>query len=424
MPDEGGNGEMAVEQQAWGSHNGMAAKVLGITRLAMFLLLPGDFLVGAKDLEPWQRGFILGAMFVFAMVHFLFTKAKTARANVILCAVDFVVAVAFGLVFPNGYPYEILIGIIGVTLMLETDNRRVMRAWFGTVSVVWLSVQLINTFVHGKGQWIESLINFGFILFCTLVGYLIRFNQKARAEITDLYKQLGESHQALQAANGELGDYAKQVERLTMTRERNTIAREIHDTVGHTMTALIVQLQAARKLQDRDLEQSRETLLRCEELARSALQEVRLSVRTLRDDEAVPTSITEALRKLLADFSDMTGLQTKLQLHGDPTGVTIALQLTIYRIVQESLTNAKRHGQAARAVVSLACSEQEVLLEIGDDGEGQDEVVPGFGLINMRERVQEQGGSVHFSSERGKGFRVQIRFPLQQQTWRYGGQLA
>lgn len=409
--------------QKWGNRNGVAARVLGLTRLAMFLLLPGDFLIGSKDLEPWQRGFILGAMFVFTTVHFLYYKVKTERQNIILCGIDFVVAVAFGLVFPYGYPYEVLLGIIGVTLMLETDNRQVMRVWFVCVSVVWLSVQLINMTLYGHAEWIESLINFGFILFCTLVGYLIRFNQKARTEITDLYNQLGASHQALQAANAELGDYAKQVERLTMTRERNTIAREIHDTVGHTMTALIVQLQAARKLIDRDVDQSRETMVRCEELARSALQEVRLSVRTLREDEAVPTSITEALRKLLADFSDMTGLQTELHVQGDPAAVSISLQLTMYRIVQESLTNAKRHGKAKHAFVKLTCLEGEVHLEIGDDGEGQDEVVPGFGLINMRERVQEQGGSIHFSSERGRGFRVQIRFPLQQQTWRYGGQL-
>ncbi|MGZ4135467.1 MAG: sensor histidine kinase [Tumebacillaceae bacterium] len=413
-----------MEQDRSGSRNGIASRVLSITRLAMILLLPGDFLVNSHDLAAWQRGYILGAMFAFTVVHFLHTRTKTERANLILCGIDFVIAVSFGFVFPYGYPYEVLLGIVGVTFMLETDNRRLIRGWYVLVSIVWLSVQSFDTLVYGKGQWIESLINFGFILFSSSVGYLIRYNQQARAQITHLYHQLGESHQAMQVVNQELNEYAKQVESLTVTRERNNIAREIHDTVGHTMTALIVQLQAARKLQDRDLALSSETLLRCEELARSALQEVRLSVRTLREDDAEPTTITEALRKLLADFSDMTGLQTKLHLQGDPTVVTISLQLTIYRIVQEALTNAKRHGNAATAIVSLQCGEREIRLEIGDDGEGLDEVVPGFGLINMRERVMEQGGTVHFSSERGKGFRVQIQFPLQQQSWRYGGQLA
>jgi signal transduction histidine kinase len=232
---------------------------------------------------------------------------------------------------------------------------------------------------------------------------------------------LDTSHSALQEAHEQLGSYARQVELLTATRERNHIAREIHDTVGHTMTSLLVQLQVARKLQAKDPSGSQEALLRCEELARSALQEMRLSVRTLQAEGESAVSLLDALRNLIADFSQLSEMETELQVQGLPSRVPTTLEPALYRIIQESLTNAKRHGQAASARVFLECTAEEVRLEIVDDGLGSGDFAPGFGLMQMRERVSEQGGNLSFSSEKGKGFAVRVSFPLQEQTWRYGG---
>lgn len=282
---------------------------------------------------------------------------------------------------------------------------------------------MANAYIQtGSLDLIFNLICASFILHGCLVGALIRYLLQARTKIDEQYKELTASHQALQEAHEETRIYASQVESLTATRERNQIAREIHDTVGHTMTALLVQLQAARALQDHDPGQAAETIVLCEQLARSALQEVRLSVRALHDEGAVQSNLIDALKSLLAEFSNMTGLKTSLNVHGNPSVITSSLQPTIYRIIQESLTNAKRHGHADTAEVAIHCTEQQIEIDIQDNGEGSAEVVPGFGLINMRERVLEHSGSIQFISERGLGFHVRLLFPLQVKTWSFGGE--
>ncbi|MGB8955528.1 MAG: sensor histidine kinase, partial [Tumebacillaceae bacterium] len=385
-------------------------------------------LCGAYYMEPgwaaWKYPYVLVATFVFTINHFLLKVV--GRHYLWLVAVDFVLGTGFGLVFlGSGNLYMLFYGLVCVTLMLLTDDKRV-KTGAGALILLGLSSVLVCESLYGEGpiDWLGWLLDLGFVVFASLVGSLIRHYQVSRRQIQRLYQELDESHQALREAHDQLSGYARQVEALTATRERNQIAREIHDTVGHTMTALLVQLQAGRKLQDRDPEKSRETLLRCEDLARSALQEVRLSVRAIRDEDGPEASLIDALRKLLSDFSEMSDMAAHLHVQGHPGVIGQALQPALYRIVQESLTNAKRHGSAGNASVTLTCTDQKVTLEIGDDGIGSGEIAPGFGLINMRERVEEQGGTIQFASEAGRGFCVSVTFPLQQQTWRFGGRGA
>ena len=123
-----------------------------------------------------------------------------------------------------------------------------------------------------------------FVIYGAFVGGLIRNFHSAKETISVQYGQLNESHEALQVAHGQLSEYAEQVEQMTVIRERNEIAREIHDTVGHKLTALIVQLQVAREMAERDAEKAKEVIAICEQLTRDSLHELRLSVRTLKDD--------------------------------------------------------------------------------------------------------------------------------------------
>jgi signal transduction histidine kinase len=392
-------------------------RLFTLTRILMLLLLSGAYLFFDEGLAQWQKVYIIFAMCLFTVNHFSFPKFGF-RYVLWFVALDFLLAAGFGVVFlGRGYPYEIYFGIIGVTLMLATDSKRVLTTAGAVLVVVWGAIVWAESHFVGKAHLLSTALNVGFVAFSCLVGSLIRFFMRSREKVGMLYEELEESHRALR-------EYARQVELLTATRERNRIAREIHDTVGHTMTALLVQLQAARKLQARDPEQSREILERCEELARSALQQVRLSVQALREEEASRTTWLESMRNLLAEFSEMTGMAAELHVQGAVTHVPETLKPVIYRIVQESLTNAKRHGNASLAEVTVQASEREVRLLIRDDGEGADGVVPGFGLVNLRERVTEQGGTVLFTSQKGSGFKIEVCFPLHEQTWRFGGRQA
>ncbi|MBL0387157.1 sensor histidine kinase [Tumebacillus sp. ITR2] len=383
--------------------------LLSWTRIAMLVGIAASYLFTNEGLTEDQRRFIEIGMMLFAVNHVLYMVYP--KRFVWMFTADLLLAFAFGVVVdPEDHTYLLFYGIQSMTLMLYTSKRKAMLWWwFGSVTVIWaLFVGVEYMQVH-EVKLFGNLFNYGFFVFASLVGWLIRYYQDSRQQFAMLYE--------------ELKAYAQQVEEMTAVRERNHIAREIHDTVGHKMTALLVQLQAGRKLLERDREQSYETLLRCEELARSALQEVRLSVRTLHVEKQAPT-VVDSLRRLMSEFSKMTGLDATLVVQGDVTQISDSWKPAIYRIVQEALTNAKRHGDARKASVGLIGTEQEVRLVIEDDGVGSADVQPGFGLINMRDRVTELGGTVEFSSEVGGGFRIEVQFPLQQQVWRFGGTTA
>ncbi|WP_157721747.1 sensor histidine kinase [Tumebacillus avium] len=394
-----------------------AFRLLTLTRILMILLLCGTYYNYSQNAAGWQKGYILFASCLFLINHFAFPRFSQ-RFALWQIGLDFLLACGFAVVFlGQGYPYELFFGIIGVTLLLFTDSKRVLVTAAVMLAAVWGGILLAEYILMDVVHGLDTAMNFGFVVFSCVVGSLIRFYMRSREKIGVLYEELEESHRALR-------EYAKQVEMLTAVRERNHIAREIHDTVGHSMTALLVQLQAARKMQERDLVQSRALLINCEEVARSALQQVRLSVQAIREEEAQPASLLDSMRQLLGDFSKLTGLEAQLQVQGHLNSVPETLKPTIYRVVQESLTNAKRHGDATSAVVTVRGTERDVRLTISDNGTGTAEVVPGFGLINLRERVMELGGTVLFASQQGSGFRTEVCFPLQEQTWKFGGREA
>ncbi|MDQ0875892.1 signal transduction histidine kinase [Paenibacillus sp. V4I3] len=219
-----------------------------------------------------------------------------------------------------------------------------------------------------------------------------------------LYEQLKQSHEQLQ-------EYALKAEEWAATRERVRIAREIHDTVGHKLTALLVQMQAARKLSAVDSIRSEQAYLECEGLIRSSLQEVRLSVRDIRDEPIKSTSLHNSLKNLSEEFTKFAEVQTDFKADGIPVAITSDLQLTAYRIVQESLTNAQKHGHAKKAAISLSYSDTGFSLCISNDGEVPEELKPGFGIINLQERVREWNGKMLFRMDPITGFANEVTFP-------------
>nr|WP_285853430.1 sensor histidine kinase [Sporosarcina luteola] len=252
-----------------------------------------------------------------------------------------------------------------------------------------------------------------FVFYGAFVGSLIRNFHHAKETISVQYGQLNDSHDALQAAHRQLREYAEQVEQLTAIRERNEIAREIHDTVGHKMTALVVQLQVAGEMVERDAGKAKEVLAVCEQLTRDALHEIRLSVRTLKEDYE-KSSFRDDLQELMNEFSSMTYMESRLMLPVDVARIPKSLQPTIKRIVQEGLTNAKKHGNADTCIVKIQMDEEAIHIEIKDDGKGEKNFIPNFGLINMKERVAEHEGSFEIESFEGEGFSIMITFPLKQ----------
>lgn len=311
------------------------------------------------------------------------------------------------------------------TLLTYTSLYRVDRwQWFiacvPIVELVWMihlnaHASFVGSFgVASVGWWFVVLLYAIIVLIGTALAFLLQIHTRERQQLLQAVTQVEEQAKRLEIVNQQLNDYADKVYHLATVEERNRIAGEIHDSVAHRLTALFVQLQAARRIwtQDADRESSLENLVVCEALAREALDEVRTSVRSIRRTSA-DEGIT-SLRRLALQFTKLTSMQTSFQVDDALNSLPAEVLAVLYRVIQEALTNAQRHGRATRVHMALRKVENGVELEVVDNGKGSAELILGFGLSSMQQRLQQCGGDIVVESDPGVGFRLVAYVP----TWR------
>jgi signal transduction histidine kinase len=237
------------------------------------------------------------------------------------------------------------------------------------------------------------------------------------------------SNAKLAAAHARLQEYSTQVEELSAIRERNRIAREIHDTLGHALTLLSVQLETATQLEARGDPRLHEELLEARQVAKACLTEVRHSVEALRPDEVSGDSLQEQLRKLVAVF-ETTCRETRITLDLEEATHPLhpEVYLTLYRCAQEALTNIGKHAHATKVLLRLSTSDEQVELTVLDNGQGcepiHEQSASGFGLRGMRERVVLLDGRLSAGPEPGHGWRVEVVLPLKMRGQAEGSALG
>jgi signal transduction histidine kinase len=213
--------------------------------------------------------------------------------------------------------------------------------------------------------------------------------------------------------------YAAQVASLSAEAERTRLARDIHDSLGHHLTAIAVQMEKAQAFRGRDPDAADQALADARASVRQALGDVRLSVRALRGGAgpaALPAMLTELVRE-----ADAGQPQVTLSVTGDDALLSPAASTLLYRGAQEALTNARRHSGARKVLVSLALGDREARLVVADDGRGfEPGCPPGFGLLGIRERAALAGGRADIVSIPGAGTTVTVTVPRQAQA-RLGG---
>lgn len=259
------------------------------------------------------------------------------------------------------------------------------------------------------GIVIRALIP-GILFGLLLMIVLERFAQQTR-RAEALLKELQAANVALEAAR-------QKETQLAVAEERVRLARDIHDGLGHHLTVLSIQLQAAEKLVARNPQAAAEAIQACRSEAQAALGEVRHSVAVMRESPAERPPLTEALAALVESFDRRAGIPTHLDCTGAPYEIPPFARETLYRAVQEGLTNVQKHALDVHAVaVRLAYAGAAVCLSIVDDGRSPIPAVPptasGFGLAGLRERVAQLGGSFHGGPGAAGGFTIEIGIPLE-----------
>ncbi|MDG4823937.1 sensor histidine kinase [Asanoa sp. WMMD1127] len=214
-----------------------------------------------------------------------------------------------------------------------------------------------------------------------------------------------------QSARAQLREYATQVERLAAAQERNRVARDIHDGLGHALTVVQMQIKAARAVLASQPERADEVLAKAQDQAEEALREVRRSVGALREPRpAVP--LPEALKALAAETS-AAGVTTELSVTGTVRALGPETAESLFRAAQEGLTNVRKHAGASRVELTLDYSRPAaVRLEVRDDGAGTaGEGGTGYGLLGVRERATHLGGRMSLESAPGQGATLLVEVP-------------
>ncbi len=196
---------------------------------------------------------------------------------------------------------------------------------------------------------------------------------------------------------------------LAQEAERRRIAQELHDEVGQSMTAILLVLGRAADDADEPL---REELHQAQEITRESLDEVRRLVRRLRPGVLDDLGLISALSSLTHDFATHTGLRVVRRFDADLPVLDEETELVLYRVAQESLTNAARHADAERLEVGLARVDGAVTLTIADDGRGIEAAHEGAGIRGMRERALLIGAALDITSAPGTGTRIRLTAPL------------
>ena len=392
-----------------------------------------DFLNTVRQIPqyPWQMP--IQSLSLYALlcgVSFLktFRPIEFFPLRVVICVVE--IALCAGIIVSVNFYYSGVALLVLADLVHYIRNNKMRLCFIVILSLMFAFVrfEIVEQFTDGIAfgayldyytptiqSWftgMESLMVCLNILLFVLYMILLFTSQKNENErIRKLNEQLNQ-------ANDQLRDYAVNMERMTQMRERNRLAREIHDTLGHTLTGIIMGADAGLALFDAAPEESKKRIQVVAQTARNGLTDVRRSIKALRPDTLERYSLAEALEGLVENFRLTTSAQITYSQEAGELNLDSDEEDTLYRVVQEGLTNAVRHGKADRIEIRITRTGNMVTVRVRDNGTGCDRTEEGFGLRHMRERLEMLGGTLSYgnldkSAEDGyTGFFITVCLPV------------
>ncbi|MFT3984154.1 MAG: sensor histidine kinase [Lachnospiraceae bacterium] len=298
---------------------------------------------------------------------------------------------------------------MAIGIFLVADYELISISWrlFSVYSYMNYYESAVQQYLLGIYNVMISMNIASFIIYSVCV---IQGQRGTIHEVNMLYDKLSEANQSLQKANTQLQDYAMITEKMGETKERNRLAREIHDTLGHLLTGISAGLDGCIATVLKSPEDTKQQLEVISDVAREGIRDVRRSVNELRPDSMERLGLEYAVTKMITDINSLT--QTKIYLDASVSRLKYDEdeENAIYRVIQESITNSIRHGNASeiRVIMKEECSELIILIQ--DNGTGCSEIKKGFGTKHMQERIKMLDGTISFDGS--AGFKVEARIPI------------
>ena len=392
---ERASGSRRLPASAWAFDSALALVAAGVATALLLSVVS----------VPVGSGVPVGVValgYALVLLHTLPLVARRRFPGAVLA-----LCVASGLAFAALFMPPFFLGpamLVAVYSVAAYGRRWVSLAGLAVAELGLAAVQL----TPGRLERSAFLLFMGILAVAWMLGHFVGDRQVYAAQ--------------LEERTAELEQAREELARRAVVEERLRLARELHDVVAHAMSVIAVQSGVGAHVAASRPQEVGKALAAIEATSRAALEELRRLLGVLRQDSEPQASLTPVpgladLDSLLAEVAKV-GLAVRLRVEGTPSPLPPGVDLSAYRIVQEALTNVVKHAGPAHAQVTIGYRDQEVTVEVTDDGRGA--VTPagdgragtGHGLIGMRERVAVFGGDLEVGPRPGGGFRVAARLPL------------
>jgi signal transduction histidine kinase len=214
----------------------------------------------------------------------------------------------------------------------------------------------------------------------------------------------------LEDVNLTLKEYSDKIEELTIAKERTRIAQELHDSIGHSLVALKMNLEYAENVAEVQPKKAKEVINKAQEISQECIANLRKAVSLLKED-AVVEKLREAINELFENFKASDHIKFELVMDNDVEYVSPDIKNCIYRTIREAITNGIKHGNATVFIIEIFKEAGIIVLKVKNNGFECSNIIASNGIRGIEERINALGGSVKFNSEKGCGFAIKVTIP-------------
>lgn len=361
------------------------------------IVLYSWFVIRLLQKTPFSLPLIAAALAIlssgFCRSYYRYKKAKV---NIVTLLLDLILAFLISL-FPKsaGFDKLFMIYLIEGTALLPKPFFIIYAIFATTASVGTFALFEFRAMGQIQLLGIAEILLYGF-------AFILVLSERRQREQRLAYEKLTNE---LKYVNLQLNESMALSEKLASEAERRRIAGEIHDSLGHNLTGLILTLEAGKRLMNHNLEVSKTHWDKALQVSRAALNSVRELVSEKRESY-FEFDLSSRLNEMAGETQDLTGLQIEIDMKPQGLYLSSKERFNLYRIFQEAITNTLRHANANRVQISILGNHESVSFSYCDNGAGINKIEAGNGINGMKERIAELGGVISFQSQRGKGFEI------------------
>ncbi len=338
-------------------------------------------------------------------INYFYKDVKKYYLSLLLSTIMSII-LAFNI---HGY-IDIYIYIIFYELISYTEGR--ISKLFVGLEIALLFLLLMFRTISGEEIrnlefWKENLIDILMVLLGLFFYLISLFTYKA---LRKEKKEVERLNQELKLSYNKLKEQSEKIEELAIAKERNRVAGEIHDNLGHSLVALNMNLDVIEKIIDRDIVKAKQLTSKSHILTRESMEELRKAVYALKEEGS--STLIDSIEGIAANIEGTGEVKVILDIDEKVEDLLPEYKNIIYISIKEALTNSIKHGRAKEISINIKLGKNEVLVSIEDNGLGCSNLVKGNGLIGIEDRINKFGGDVTYNGKDKKGFKIDLSLPI------------